>query len=60
MDAIESLPSKRRMVFRMKRIERRSVKNISSELSISSKTVENHITNAIKDLKSKLGPVRGY
>lgn len=54
MDAIESLPVKRRAVFKMKRIEKRSVKNISSELSISSKTVENHITNAIKDLKSKL------
>lgn len=56
-DAIENLPYKRRKVFRMKRIEKRSVKNISSELSISSKTVENHITNAIKDLKSKLGAI---
>jgi RNA polymerase sigma factor (sigma-70 family) len=60
MDAIERLPMKRRAVFRMKRIEKRSVKNISSELSISSKTVENHITNAIKDLKSKLGVIGSY
>jgi DNA-binding CsgD family transcriptional regulator len=28
------------------------------ELSISAKTVENHITNAIKDLKGKLGVMR--
>lgn len=60
MDAIESLPVKRRAVFRMKRIEKRSVKNISSELSISSKTVENHITNAIKDLKNKLRVMNSY
>jgi|SaaInl59LU_5_DNA_1037362.scaffolds.fasta_scaffold06827_1 RNA polymerase sigma-70 factor (ECF subfamily) len=58
MDAIESLPMKRRAVFRMKRIENRSIKNISLELSISAKTVENHITNAIKDLKGKLGVMR--
>ena len=56
IDVINNLPTKRKTVFIMKRIEKRSVKNISQELSISTKTVENHITNAIKDLKSKINP----
>lgn len=57
-DCIDSLPQKRKRVFIMKRIEKKSIKNISKELSISPKTVENHITNAIKELKIKLDPYK--
>mgnify|MGYP000495316118 CR=1 FL=1 len=56
IDAINDLPRKRKTVFIMKRIEKRSVKDISRELSISPKTVENHITNSIRDLRNKIGP----
>lgn len=57
-DAIEELPVKRRKIFIMKRLQNKNVKEISKESSISTKTVENHITNALKDLKEKLKPIR--
>ncbi|MCX2682122.1 sigma-70 family RNA polymerase sigma factor [Galbibacter sp. EGI 63066] len=50
---IESLPEKRQKAFIMKRLEGRSIREISKIMCISKKTVENHITNAIKDLKRK-------
>ncbi len=53
-DSIKSLPEKRGKIFVMKRLEHKSLKEISKELSISAKTVENHITNARRDLKIKL------
>lgn len=58
IDSINSLPMKRKIVFVMKRVEKRSVKDISEELLISPKTVENHITNSIRDLKKKIAPIR--
>lgn len=58
IDSINSLPIKRKSVFVMKRIEKRSIKDISLELLISPKTVENHITNSIRDLKKKIEPIR--
>lgn len=57
-DAINNLPTKRKIVFIKKRIEKKSVKDISQELSISPKTVENHITNSIRDLRNKIQPIR--
>jgi len=57
-DAIEELPVKRKKVFIMKRLQHKSIKEISEESSISTKTVENHITNALKDLTEKLKPIR--
>ena len=57
IDIINSLPTKRKIVFIMKRIEKKSVKDISQELSISPKTVENHITNSIRDLRDKIKPI---
>ncbi|PAW92318.1 hypothetical protein CKK33_01935 [Mucilaginibacter sp. MD40] len=46
------LPEKCELVFRMSREQGKSVKEIASELGISSKTVEAHITKAIKVIKS--------
>lgn len=54
LDSIDSLPEKRRQVFIMKRIENKSLKEISKELGVSCKTVENHITFALKDLRNKI------
>jgi|TARA_B110000114_G_C15039077_1_gene376244 RNA polymerase sigma factor (sigma-70 family) len=54
LDSINSLPKKRRKIFIMKRIEKKSLKEISIELGVSCKTVENHMTFALRDLKKKV------
>jgi RNA polymerase sigma-70 factor (family 1) len=51
---IKNLPQKCRLVFTLKRDENYSLKQISEQLNISQKTVENHITKAIKLLKVDL------
>ncbi|GAB3354317.1 RNA polymerase sigma-70 factor [Arachidicoccus ginsenosidivorans] len=48
---IESLPPTRREVFRMSRFEEMSHKEIANKLSISPKTVENHINLALKYIR---------
>ena len=52
--AINTLPEKCREVFRLSRFEKMSHKEISSNLNISVKTIEKHITKAMKVLKSQL------
>jgi len=52
--AMAQLPPIRRKVFRMSRIEEKSYLEIAKELSISTKTVENHISMAIKQLRPYL------
>lgn len=49
---MSQLPEKCELVFRMSREEGKSVKEIAEELDISTKTVEAHITKALKVLKS--------
>jgi len=51
MNGIEFLPEKCKNVFVMSRIEGLKHKEISKELNISTKTVENHITKAIKHMR---------
>ncbi|WP_242203483.1 RNA polymerase sigma-70 factor [Aestuariivivens insulae] len=53
-ESIESLPERCRLVFIKSRFEGMKHKQISSELDISNKTVENHISKAIKHLKQSL------
>lgn len=53
--AINELPEKCQLVFRMSREKGFSDKDIANELGISQKTVESHITKALKTLRSKLG-----
>ncbi len=50
---IRMMPEKRREVFIKKKIEEKSLKEISEELSITTKTVEYHITEAMRFLKSE-------
>lgn len=51
---ITSLPEKRKQVFVLSRTEGLSNKEISVKLEISIKTVEDHITHAIKHLKKSM------
>ena len=54
---VESLPDKCQIVFKLSRNEQLSHKQIAEQLGISTKTVENHITNALKILRDSLGNV---
>lgn len=50
-DAISAMPPIRQKVFRMSRFEHKSYQEIAKQLSISPKTVENHIALALKYLR---------
>lgn len=52
--ALESLPEQTRRIFEMSRYEYRPVNDIAKELSISSKSIEYHITKSIKALRIAL------
>lgn len=52
---INKMPPLRRKVFEMSRMDGLSHKEIASELSISAKTVEKHISQALKQIRSGLG-----
>jgi len=53
-DAIDSLPERCRIIFCMSRFDEKSHKEIAAELNISTKTIENQITRALKTLRSVL------
>ena len=53
-DLIESMPPKRREIFKMSRFEHLTAKEISSKMGISPRTVEEHIHLALKDLKKNV------
>ncbi len=52
-ELINQMPEKRKQVFIKKKLEEKSIKEIAQELEISPKTVEYHITEAIKFLKKE-------
>ena len=52
--AIDTLPEKCKEVFQMSRFEQMSHKQIAAKLDISTKTIERHITKALKVLRSEL------
>ena len=51
---VSGLPEKRQQVFILSRTEGLSNKEIAQQLNISEKTVEDHITHAIKHIKSAM------
>lgn len=51
---VAQLPGKCRMVYRMSREEGKSNKEIAAELNLSEKTVEGHVTRALKDIRTNL------
>lgn len=53
-ETIEKMAPVRRTVFKLSRLDGRSHKEIAQQLSISPKTVENHIGRAIRQLKDTL------
>ena len=57
-ELISRMPEKRRQVFIKKKIEEKSLKEISHELAITTKTVEYHITEAMKFLKQEFGKLQ--
>lgn len=52
--AIQSLPEKRREIFRMSREKGMSYQEIATELSISTKTVETQMSRSLKQLRDHL------
>lgn len=52
--AMDTLPERCRMVFKLRRIENYSLKEIAAELNISTKTVENQLTKAMKIMRARL------
>ena len=55
-EALSALPEKCQLVFRMSRFQQLKYHEIAEELAISTKTVEAHMTKAIKRLRSALAP----
>lgn len=54
IDLVDRLPQRRKEIFIKSRFEGLTVKEISEELKISHKTVENQLTNALKYLRHHL------
>lgn len=52
---VETLPQKCKQVYKLSRTEQLSHKEIAERLNISTKTVENHITKALRVLRLSLG-----
>jgi len=52
--AVNQLPDKCQMVYRMSRIQGKNNATIATELNLSEKTVEGHLTKAIKNIRQRL------
>ncbi|GAA4439858.1 RNA polymerase sigma-70 factor [Ravibacter arvi] len=55
--ALEQLPAKTREIFMMNRLEGKSAGEISANLNLPKRTVEYHITQGLRFLRSALGEV---
>ncbi|HKJ34100.1 MAG TPA: sigma-70 family RNA polymerase sigma factor [Balneolales bacterium] len=64
MDAIDSaiqdLPKKRRMVFELCFMQGLTYREAADALGLSIKTIENHMGNALKDMRSALSEFKEY
>ena len=56
-EAVSRMPEKRREVFRMSRYQHIENKEIAKRLNIDIRTVENHITNALCDIRRHIAEV---
>lgn len=54
--AVDSLPEKCRIIFAMSRYEEFTYKEIAAKLNISTKTVENQISKALRLLRGQINP----
>lgn len=54
--AIENLPPKCRVIFVMSRIEGKQHKEIAEILDVSTKTIENHISIALRKINTSISP----
>jgi len=52
--AVDTLPEKCRLVFKFSRYEGKTIRQISHEMDISEKTVEAHLTKALRSLRLSL------
>jgi len=52
--AVEALPEQRKIIFKLNKYNGLSSEEIAEQLSISKRTVENHLYRAIKSLKNQL------
>ncbi len=59
-EAISSLPLNNRLVFTKSRVENLSNKEIAEQMQVSVKTVEAHITKALKHIRTYLGESYSY
>jgi RNA polymerase sigma-70 factor (ECF subfamily) len=57
-ELIHRMPDKQKQVFIKKKMEGKSLRQISKEMDISVKTVEYHITAGMKHLKSEFKKLR--
>ncbi len=55
--AIETLPPKRKTVYKLSKQEGMRIKEIASKLNISTRTAENHLAKALKYLKEELSVI---
>ncbi len=54
-NAVEHLPKRRKIIYKMHRVEGLSYREIAKKLHISIKTVENQMTSALKFIRERLG-----
>jgi RNA polymerase sigma-70 factor (ECF subfamily) len=54
MEEVEKMPDTTKTVFRMSRIEQKSVKEIAITLQLSEQTVKNNISIALKQLRKRM------
>ena len=54
-DIVDQLPSRCREVYKLSRVEQLSHKEIAAQLNLSTKTVENQLTIALRKLRDGLG-----